>query len=107
MSTILKPFQRYEWILAYLKKHRLVDVLNSDFVDEYVKATGATYVAVAFGAHRCRMLGNDLSSMAKCGALKRYRVGVHGHERGFPKWVWGYEVGHAAYLFEQRKEQNA
>ncbi len=95
--------QRYEWLLAYIKKHGGVDVLNSDFVDSYVAATGMKVETMVWGANRCRALGRDLAHMEIMSALKRFRIGLGGNwQPGFPKWVWSYNVGHAAYLYEPR-----
>lgn len=95
------PVARYRWLLAEIKEMRHADVMNSDFVDRYVAAFGMAHKVCCWGANVCPQLGKDLAQMAKCSALKRWRVGLGSNwQPGFPRWVWGYEVGHAAYLYE-------
>ena len=99
----MKPHERMVWLLQWVKKYRFADVLNSDLVDDYEHATGAKVDVVPWGANKCPQLGRDLAYMAKCGALKRWRNGLSGGwQPGFPTWVWSYEIGNAAYLFEEQ-----
>lgn len=94
---------RYAWLMAYIEQHGNVDVLNSDFVDDYIEATHAKFRPSCWGAHICPMLGSDLAHMARVGALKRFTVGLGANwQPGFPRWVWTYEVGPASYLYSQK-----
>ena len=92
----MKPDARYRWIESYLKEagyYLSVDVLNRDFVDDYVEATGAKVVHRVYGANTCVQLARDLLQMKKDYRLKRHRVGVQGMAgMGFPKWVWSYTL---------------
>lgn len=88
----MKPKLRYAWIEDYLKEFRFADVLNTDFVIEYIEATNAKAAFHFYGAPTCRQLGRDLSAIYKQGRLKRSRRSLHAMESGFPKWVWAYEL---------------
>lgn len=96
---------RYSWIMAYIDKKGSTDILNREFVDAYIAATNADHEKTCWGAYHCTILGRDLSRMARCGALKRARIGLGGGswQPGFPKWVWAYSAGHAAHLFQPKK----
>lgn len=100
VQRMVRRDDRYVWIMAWIKKNGSTDVLNSDFVDAYIEATSAKFRHTAWGAYKCPTLGKDLAHMARCGALKRGRIGLGSNwQPGFPKWVWAYSVGHAAYLY--------
>lgn len=96
---MMKPADREQWILEYLKAHAsggikaFVDVTHADFVDEYAEATGAKLKYMMIGAHRCDMLGNDLGRMYKNGTLHRFSTGLESMSgMGFPKWVYMYSI---------------
>lgn len=91
----MKPRDRRTWIEEYLRASRLpgVDVLTREFVEDYIVATGAKFQPMAWGAHRCLQLGNDLRAMKRLGKLERHRVGLAGNwQPGFPTWVWSYKL---------------
>jgi hypothetical protein len=91
----MKPHDRHDWIAKKLTEMpgRSVDVVNSDFVDAYVEATGARHAVQPYGAAKCPQLGRDLSAMKRAGTLKRFRCGLQGMGgMGFPRWVWVYEL---------------
>jgi len=91
---------RYQWIAEWIKREGQADVLNSEFVDCYINAVEARFRPTYWGAHKCPALGSDLAHMAKCGALDRFRVGLGANwQPGFPRWVWSYSLGRAAYLY--------
>lgn len=87
-----KPADREQFILDHLHgdSHRMADVLDAEFVNAYIEATGAPFTAQNFGASKCSMLGRDLSSLYRKGLVRRERCGVGG-ESGFPKWVYVYQ----------------
>lgn len=89
----MKPAERHAWIIDYLHTHPdvPVDCLDTEFVDAYIAATGASYIPMPFGAHRCAMVGRDLGAMARSGELERQRVGISGSEHRMT-WVWAYEL---------------
>jgi hypothetical protein len=91
--------QRRRWIIAWLQQRHIatkvratVDVLNQDFVNAYIKATGAKSIAVLWGADKCRLLSRDLTRMCHEGSLQRTRQGLQDMGPDFPRWVWVYEL---------------
>lgn len=92
------PTARYRWILSYLKglsSYDHVDVLNQAFSDAYIEAFNPSFVAVYFGANKCRQLGLDLSAMYKAGLLARSCVGLgvsNQLEDAWPKWIYCYSL---------------
>lgn len=89
----MKPVDRYRWLYARAAKERSgLDILFSDFVDQYAEATGAKLYFQMWGAHKCPQLGRDLAYMAKWRYLRRARIGLSSGawQPGFPKWVWSY-----------------
>lgn len=98
----MRPTDRYQWILEYLRKWQefygtssySVDILNADFVTDYVEATGTKrYSIMPYGADKCSQLGEDLSAMYRKGLLDRSTVGIDGMSgMGFPRWVYSYSL---------------
>ncbi len=92
----MKPDARYCWVITYMEAFTYdvsVDILNSDFVNDYVDATGARVAHQPYGAPKCPQLARDLLAMKKAYRLKRSRVGVEGMGgMGFPTWVWSYRL---------------
>ncbi len=92
----MKPDARHRWIMAYMKAFTYdvsVDILNSDFVYDYIEATGARVAHQPYGAPKCPQLARDLLQMKKDFRLTRKRVGVEGMGgMGFPTWVWSYQL---------------
>jgi len=81
---------RRAWLWANIPEHG-VDILNSEFVDQYIEATGAKFRVQIIGANTCRQLGKDLSELHKEGYLKRGTIGLAGVGCGFAKWVYTYQ----------------
>lgn len=100
----MKPAERQQWIIEHMQKRELsvsyrytVDVLNRDFVDEYVDATGAKADCMPYGADKCPTLGRDLAALHKAGKLDRYATGLQGLAgMGFPRWVYVYRLKQTA-----------
>jgi hypothetical protein len=92
----MEKIKRCDWILvelASMHEHASVDILNQQFVDDYLTATGAVHSVMMYGAHKCPSLARDLSAMALKGFLNRSRVGLPGMSgEGFPKWVYSYRL---------------
>lgn len=92
----MKPADRFEWILAYLRaRHPLssVNVLDRYFSDAYIRATEAKFEATMLGANKCTQLGRDLAAMHRAGMLRRRTAGIEGFAgMGFPRWVWDYQL---------------
>lgn len=90
----MKPYAREAWIIAYLEEQKdAVDVLNADFVQDYILATDASFRVQMYGAHKCPQLGRDLSRLAAQRRLKRARTPIEGMAgMGFPTWVWSYRL---------------
>lgn len=91
-GELLKPADRKAWILKYVGEHGCVDVLDSEFVTQYIVNTAATHVVMGFGAPRCSMLSRDLKSLFDDDRLQRSSVGLTEHYSGFPNWVWSYRL---------------
>lgn len=94
----MKPVDRYKWLKEYIsQKPYGVDILDAEFVQEYINATNAQYRVTIYGAFKCAQLGRDLAAMHHDYVLKRNRVGIEGMGgMGFPTWVWNYQV-HPAF----------
>jgi len=99
-GTPLKPADRQLWLLRYFlrgtKQNRVfsVNVLDKDFVDEYLEATNATFKPTNYGANRSRMLGSDLSQLERDRKFRRKKAGIGDgmSALGFPKSVWDYSL---------------
>lgn len=97
MSKPLRPAQRQQFILDYLRERAAfysatVDVLDSEFVDAYTATTSAPHDVMPYGANRCKMLGRDLSALHKAGLLDREVNGIFAGEWGMPRWVYTYSL---------------
>lgn len=87
-------------ILKYLRfplengAHEIsVDVLDAEFVDSFIEATGAPYKVMFYGANRCACLGPLLARMFKEGSLVRGVASISGMGgMGFPSWVYSYKL---------------
>lgn len=107
----MTPKAREDWLIKRIQQEigACVDVLNNDFVRDYIEAAGANYRETMWGAPKCPQLGKDLSRMAtEWGArLKRSRtsLGDMGTGLGFPRWVWSYRVSPywAEYLAKRER----
>lgn len=87
--------ERRDFILNWLKNDVSggCDVLNTDFVNDYLVFTGAGAYLQPYGAHKCPMLGRDLARMFKEYKLSRCRIGVRGMAgMSFPRWVYSYTI---------------
>ena len=90
--AVMPRFERWEWLVREIAENQGGDILDRDFVDAYVQATGAAVAEVPYGAARCRLLSQDLLGLVRCRALKRHRTGLSGMSGlGFPRWVWSYQ----------------
>lgn len=94
---MLSKRDRYEWIIAYIETKSdigYVDILNSDFVMEYINKFEMGFVITMYGAYKCKQLGQDLSYMNKAGLLSRSTIGISNPQMGvtgFPRWVYVYK----------------
>ena len=90
------PAARQSWILSYfegLSAYGHVDVLNEQFVSDYVSRFKPAHGVTIFGAYKCRQLGRDLSAMYQAGLLDRSRIGLSATPaEGWPKWVYCYSL---------------
>lgn len=99
-------------ILKYLRfplengAHEIsVDVLDAEFVDSFIEATGAPYKVMFYGANRCACLGPLLARMAKEGSLVRSTVSISGMAgMGFPPWVYCYKLSEMMKPQPQKKD---
>lgn len=88
----MKRAERLKWLKAYIKRNPSADILNAKFVEDYINATRANFIAMKYGAFKCSQLSRDLSNMYSQGILTRARIGLPGLGQGFPKWVYLYKV---------------
>ena len=81
-----------------------VDVLNSEFVDDYSRATEAETSRMTIGAAKCKQLGRDLSHLYRNGRLDRYSTGLPAGDSsmGFPKWVYTYQLKRQDFALDAR-----
>lgn len=85
---------RFRWIMGQVERWRFVDILNSDFVEEYLAQFKPTFQPMTIGAHKCPLLSRDLAEMASFGFLKRGTISLgYNWQPGFPKWVRCYSMG--------------
>ena len=105
----LKPQIRKDWIISYFfnslnewERSAGVSALDSDFVDEYLEATNATFKPTMYGAFRSKMLGKDLSELFVDRKLKRNRAGIGDglSGMGFPRSIWNYSPRHGSHMYE-------
>lgn len=111
----MTPEQRENWVLQQMfieqsrydsqvkssdgRKPRIYkDSLDAGFVDDYILATGASYMPKMLGAHYCRDLGATFLSLYKQGLLDRWRQGMSAPcgGGGWPTWVWSYYIPEGA-----------
>lgn len=92
----MKPAEREQWILNWMRQRprEHVDVLNAEFVDAFIEATGCKFVPQFFGAAKCPQLGRDLGRLHARGLLRRTACGLPSGDAsmGFPRWVWSYRL---------------
>jgi hypothetical protein len=79
-----------EKLILQRAKKEPIDILDRDFVDDFIEKTGCKFNQMPYGAHKCKYLGQTLSRMHKEGMLDRGIIGLSGMETGFPKWVYVY-----------------
>ena len=89
----MKRVYKVDWICEYLnKKDSHVDILNRQFVDEYIKEFNPKIKETNFGADHCNDLSLSLKMGYDMGIFERARIGLHAHEMGFPNWVYVYSL---------------
>lgn len=85
--------EKIEWIKKYLsEKQSLIDILNAEFVDDYINEFHPHYIPMSFGANKVPELGKILSFGYSMGIFERSRIGLYAHEVGFPNWIYCYEL---------------
>ena len=85
-----KTIEKYEFIINYLEKEHMVDVLDSNFVDTYIDKFKVEYKGVMYGAMKCKNLSTILLRMYNDRIVTRDVIGLSGEIAGFPKWVYCY-----------------
>lgn len=71
-ALVMRPAARHQWLLDRLRASPVpLDILNTEFVDAFIEATTARFMPVLVGAHRCPMLGRDLSHVSPRNAATR------------------------------------
>lgn len=86
--------KRYAWIKQWISEHGPVDMIDADFVANYISEFNAAYIETSLGAHKCKQLSMDLSAMHNNQTLQRHACGLPAGyaSMGFPKWVYSYEL---------------
>ncbi len=80
------------WIIENIPNEG-VDILHSDFVDNYIKEFSPPFIEVNFGAYKCPQLSRLLSCMYKKNILERGTISLGCcWQPGFPKWVYVYTL---------------
>lgn len=100
MAKVMAREAREAWIVEWLVRWSKpigrpvpVDTLNTEFVDDYCEATGATPTYMLIGANKCELLRADLRRMHDKGTLSRYVAGISGMSgMGFPKHIPSYAL---------------
>lgn len=77
-------------ILEWIKKQHSVDTLDTQFIDEFERVTGAAVSIKMYGPNHCRYAAKTLNDMYKEGVLGRSCLGITNAPSGFPKWVYSY-----------------
>lgn len=87
-ATVLKE----EWLKDYINVNGPVNILDAEFVDAYINKFNPKHSIQPFGANGCKELGKMLSDLYKDNILDRSRISIHGLGRGYPNWVYVYEM---------------
>lgn len=82
------------FIIEYLQKNQLTDVLDQEFVVAFALRFNCKARNMGVGAPRVPLAGKTLSAMFKKGLLTRTVSGLdyYAGGPGFPKWVYTYAL---------------
>lgn len=95
MDTIkrVKISDKIAWVENYMKENSPhVDILNTEFVDEYIAKFNPKHAIMMYGANKCKEINRVLKAGYDKGVFKRSRVGLFAHLSGFPNWVYVYSL---------------
>lgn len=84
-----------EWIIVYISKlsNQATDILDSQFVNDYITKFKPKFTHVNWGAHKCKEISRLLAGLYKKGYLTRFSIGLGTNwQPGFPRWVYSYEL---------------
>jgi hypothetical protein len=93
--------EKEEWVIAYLKSKeslQFVDMLDENFVGEFIEEFEVESQFTGIGAVKCKELSKLLCSMYKKGLLDRFPHGVKSglfqeyRNYNSPKWVYSYKL---------------
>ena len=91
--------KKQEWVIDYISKNKVVDMLNQLFVDAYIEKFNPEYIVMPWGANKCQELSRLLGNLYSQGILKRNTIGtpysIAG--QGLPKWIYCYELTDLGY----------
>lgn len=91
-NTLPIKIRKQKFILEYLKKEHTANVLDAGFHQKWWdEFRGARHI-YAFGSSPCPNAMTWLKKLYDQNILNRGRVGMHGMETGFPKWVYVYTL---------------
>ena len=84
---------KLNWVIDYMKSiSEYVDVMNADFVDEYIREFNPRHKVTNYGANKCQEIGRILKKGYDLGLFERKSVGIPLILSGFPKWVYVYKL---------------
>lgn len=70
-----------------------VDILNAQFVDDYIERFKPRFRPTNFGAYKCSELVRVLRKLYLYGKLERRTVGLPDRPSSdFPKWIYSYSI---------------
>lgn len=97
----MTPANRQQWLLNHIREAQsrsscklYFNVLDAEFSDTYITATGAPYKPTSIGAFQCKTLGSDLGALYRRNRLTRSSCGLPcgSANEGFPKWIYEYSL---------------
>lgn len=85
--------KKEDFIINYIIENGSVNMLDSAFVDAYIKEFNCNYKSTFIGAKKCPELSKVLGQMYKEFKLSRQSVGISNMVcDGFPKWIYDYDL---------------
>jgi hypothetical protein len=86
-------YKKQDFITSYIRNNLgSTSIVDSRFVDSYIKEFNPKHIVQPFGANSCKEIGKMLSYFYKCNILDRTTVSLYHIEPGFPKWVYVYFI---------------
>jgi hypothetical protein len=87
------PAEHDQWVMEWFTKGNIeASCVNQPFHEAFWLKFGGARTEKMFGASPVQAAMASLKRLAEQGRLRRRRIGLSGHEAGFPKWVWTYSL---------------